>query len=134
MLEDSYVSISRTASKRGIEEKRRCEIRVRECGDKFFSVQNKLKETFAEGMTIRNLLAKAKELTKYNEVNPVDRDARRSKKSLICWYVENWKIIEPYCTGNINHATQASESLDNIAVADEESFGFEIFDVFIDTE
>lgn len=128
MYDGGYVGIIRTKTKRGIEEEERCAKRVKECGENFNNVQNVLKELFDDHITIKKLIDKAEELMKYKGVTPVDRDAKRKKKSLICWFVENWKIIEPYCRPN--KTKSPPQLFGSNACSDDDIFKIEFFDAF----
>ena len=66
--------------------------RMQKCKDKFFSIKHIINILPSKGKMV-DTLRFAQVLAKDIDV-PVDREARRSKDCLICWFCENWSSIQ----------------------------------------
>lgn len=67
-------------------------------GSKVELVSDYLKGLYGHNVTAVTLLSGADKLEKMIGIQ-VDRLARRNRQALLCWYAENWEIIQPILFG-----------------------------------
>ena len=111
---------------RSMEEDRRCNERIKKNVDLFYTVKKFLFAYYKGKLLIRDMLSLANEISKSYKVTTIDRDAKRRKDALICWFAENWDAIVAFIVKNKKASKVESEIPTNY---DDIAFSYD-FDVF----
>lgn len=84
-----------------IKDNEQLQIRIQKVGMDLEFVATYLKQIFGIDVTASTLLKLAEQLC-YQYSLCLDRQAKRNRKALLCWYCENWKLIQ-HSLPNINY-------------------------------
>lgn len=104
----------------------RCNERMKRNSDLFNTVKKILNAYFKGKLLIKDMLSLANEISQCSDVTPIDRDAKRRKDALICWFAENWGKTVDFLVKQkkcIKRNSETSNDIDDIAF----SYDFDVF-------
>ena len=102
---------NRNRTSRTMEEDRRCNERIKKNVDLFYVVKKFLLAYYKGKLLSKDMLSLASEIAKSCKVTTIDRDAKRKKDALICWFAENWNTIVSFIVEHKKDDKPESQSI-----------------------
>lgn len=79
-------------SQRALKEQKIVNQRIKDCGESFQTIPKLLDSVFHTTLTFTDYKNIAEELTRFIPIK-IDRLSKRNKSAMICWFAENWSIV-----------------------------------------